>query len=268
MFKGKISGKLVVAFGVIALLCIYIFTQTTEQPSSSIELVEPNSKVVNASNKSTQALKNATTSTLDADITKKGTADEALARLTLLAVVMAQPVNNSSALIGSGNNRSNYDIGDKILNSPASLSAVFASYVLVNIDGEDYRLVLVGDEQDTLLSAADSQTAPQDDYLAMTAEDIGNRPKLLTHILSIDPNNNDYRVSPGVNPQLLRAAKFKPGDELLTINGKDVSIPEEYAQAQALIATAQTLEFEVLRNGQIVTLYLDIPNEDLSIAPK
>jgi len=186
-----------------------------------------------------------------------------VSNLTLLAVVVAIPTENSSAVIQFKSSSDNYVIGETINNTEVLLEQVLADYVTVALDGNEYMLTLKGGKADTYLQS--SHRFIKENVKPLTAKEIGNRPKQLDHIISILPENNDYTVAPGIIPALYKAAKFKPGDILQTINDKNVNDPEELAQANALISTAQTLEFIVLRGGQTVTLYLDIPSENLSI---
>jgi hypothetical protein len=106
--------------------------------------------------------------------------------------------------------------------------------------------------------------------LNLTPEQIGNRPQELIHILATTPPFdgsyiNNYQVSPGLAPRLFRTAGFREGDILKAINDQDISDPENFRRANASIADADTLKFSVIRNGQPITLYLDIPSETLKI---
>lgn len=262
--KNKVILTVIAILAIIGLGSWYLLLMTSDPASSSIELtenlqIESVKDATNTSQSLQKTVKNKETDSA-AEINPK-----VISNLTLLAVVVANPAENSSAVIQFNLVSGNYSIGDSIRNTTVVLEDVSNDNVTVKLDGIRYMLNLQGGEASPYsLSSNDSNL--DDSEKTLTAKEIGNRPKQLDHIIAISPENNDYSVRPGLNPALFKAAKFKPGDILKSINGKDVTNPEELAQANALIATAQTLKFEVFRGGQTVTLYLDIPSKNLSFS--
>ena len=248
---------------IIGLTSWYLITMQSAQTGSSIELTKNViSEPVESSSDSSHELLIAGSANNNANDLSEPTT--VISNLTLLAVVVANPSENSSAVIQFNSTSGNYSIGEMINATGVLLEEVFVDSVTVSLEGKEYQLSLKGGD-------ADAYVQPNNSYInenetPMTAKEIGNRPKQLDHIIVISPENNNYTVVPGINPALFKAAKFKAGDILKTINGKDVTDPEELEQANALITTAQTLEFVVLRGGQFVTLYLDIPSKNLSIS--
>ena len=105
--------------------------------------------------------------------------------------------------------------------------------------------------------------------LEMTPKEIGTRPRILEHlfILTTTPYIADGKlVNPGLNPALFSQAGFQEDDVLKTVNGKSVTIEEDIEAIKEELKTAQTLKFEVMRKGRIITLYLDIPSEALKLS--
>ena len=186
--------------------------------------------------------------------------------LTLLAAIVAKPINLSSAIIQSKASAETYNLSDKINQTDVTIAAIYSNYVVLAINNQEYELRLsAAVDTNNKYASYQREDPEQEAHDNKRAKEIGNRPKELEHIIVITPESEGYYVTPGINPDLFRAARFKEGDVLQSINGKDVNIPEELEQAKALIATAETLAFSVLRGGVLITLYLDIPAESLSI---
>ena len=186
--------------------------------------------------------------------------------LTLLAAIVAKPINLSSAIIQSKASAETYNLSDKINQTDVTIAAIYSNYVVLAINNQEYELRLsAAVDTNNKYASYQREDPEQEAHDNKRAKEIGNRPKELEHIIVITPASEGYYVTPGINPDLFRAARFKEGDVLQSINGKDVNIPEELEQAKALIATAETLAFSVLRGGVLITLYLDIPAESLSI---
>lgn len=199
--------------------------------------------------------------------------DFAALDLTLLAAIVANPINQSSAVIQFKGSVTTYKVSDKINQTALTLVAIYNNYVVLVHGNQEYELRLSAsintDVESTALQAleGDAEQKAADEKLAKElAKKIGNRPKELEHIVIISPASDGYYVTPGLNPALFRAARFKEGDVIQGINGKNLNDADELAQARALIATAETLEFNVLRGSVSLTLYLDIPSQDLSIS--
>ncbi|TDF38316.1 hypothetical protein EYS14_11575 [Alteromonadaceae bacterium M269] len=101
-------------------------------------------------------------------------------------------------------------------------------------------------------------------------QDIGNRPNQLDQIIKTTPSFDgtyvdSYHLSSGSVPKLFRTAGLREGDILKAINDIDISDPAGFDRARAELHRTDTLKFSVLRNGRPLTLYLDIPSDDLKI---
>ena len=134
-------------------------------------------------------------------------------------------------------------------------------FVEISIDEKKHTVTLT---DVNLLLPPTSKT--HDEYMAMTEQEISSRPRILEHIVSmqgLDLLARGAIVSPGLNPDLFNQAQFEVDDVLLKVNGIELNSQVAMQEAQAEIKRASSLEFEVLRKGKTVTLFLDIPAESL-----
>ncbi|MFA3789539.1 type II secretion system protein N [Aliiglaciecola sp. SL4] len=196
--------------------------------------------------------------------------------ISLIGVVASDVDMEASATIESRLQVRTYFIDDQIAYTNAVIQEIKNDRVILLNEGQRQVLLLrgttSGDNNSATANATNNLTEDYDNNTNNldTARSIGNRPKRLEHIITISPfDNNDisagFNVLPGMNPKLYRSAKFKPGDVLQKINGNDITTEEGLEAVQTLLPTAQTLMFSVLRGGQVISLYLDIPSENLSI---
>ncbi|WJG08506.1 type II secretion system protein N [Aliiglaciecola sp. LCG003] len=195
--------------------------------------------------------------------------------LTLLGVVSSDKQHESSATIQSRLQVRTYFIGDQIAYTNATLIEIRSDRVVILNQGDKQVLLIRGSANSTTNNQSDSaeKTAPQgirnnDISSSSLALSIGNRPKRLEHIVILlgnQTNGNGLIVSPGLNPKLFKSAGFKEGDLLQKVNGFDVDSEDGLNSIQQTIENAQTLVFSVLRGGKIITLYLDIPSENLEL---
>jgi type II secretory pathway component PulC len=141
------------------------------------------------------------------------------------------------------------------------IKGIFRQFISLTHDGEEHELYL---GESNSLEAMQRRY----DYTQMVADEIGERPKLIEHIVSFDDSSNESagkRVFKGVNPGLFRAARFKENDVLLSINDVSVDDDDALRVLEENIPVVETLVFEVLRDGRLIKLYLDIPSEALKI---
>lgn len=265
LFKNIIRPSLLIGLLVILIGSFYylFFSEQTNVQSDPIQTSQQQD--------STEHIENdppAATEPFN-DNEPKNNFDFAALDLKLLAAIVANPINQSTAVIQANDLVTLYKLNDKIKQTELSIAAIYQNYIVLVLDDQEYELRLSAKQNPDIAPAIFDETEVDPEQTAMNnqlANEIGNRPKELEHIVAITPGTNGFYVTPGINPALFRAAKFKEGDVLQTINGKDVNIPEELDQAKSLIARAETLEFNVLRDGVLITLYLDIPAQDLSIS--
>jgi general secretion pathway protein C len=197
--------------------------------------------------------------------------------LQLLGVVASDVKEEGSATIQSRLQIQTYFIEDQIAYTKARLVEIRNDRVILDNEGQVQVLLLQGTPTSNLgyikggnATAKQGENTPLSDSPEALAKRIGNRPKLLDHIVSTQPytTNDGYRgllISPGQNPKLFKSARFKEDDVLQQVNGHDVTTDEGLEAIQTLIPNAQTLVFSVLRGGRVIKLYLDIPSEGLTL---
>lgn len=195
--------------------------------------------------------------------------------LILLGVVASDNVNEASATINSNQQIRTYFINDQIAYTNATLLEVRNDRAILLNAGQKQVLLLQGTRvTEDLAARSNVQTSQQERNTGgtgLTAEEIGNRPSALEHIVTTAPfydngTQTGWLVSPGINPKLFGSAKFKEGDVLQKINGLDLTDPQQLTQAKKMIQTVDTLVFSVLRGGRVISLYLDIPAKGLQIS--
>ncbi|GAB2691297.1 type II secretion system protein GspC [Aliiglaciecola sp. 3_MG-2023] len=267
------NSKLILSFLCIAIavLCYVMFGPSDHEPVELSEEVK--GELLNTSdNSDMEQLPNAETATPEVDL--QGLPASPL-NISLIGVVASDEEMEASATIQSRLQVRTYFVNDQIAYTNAVIQEIRNDRVILLNEGQREVLLLRGTVSEennlaantskNLTEGYDQNTHPQD-----VAKSIGNRPKLLEHIITISPfDRNDpsagFNVLPGLNPKLYRNAKFKEGDVLQKINGNDITTDEGLEAVQTLLPTAQTLMFSVLRGGQVISLYLDIPSENLNI---
>ena len=70
-----------------------------------------------------------------------------------------------------------------------------------------------------------------------------------------------YKVKPGKNPSLFESVGLQNGDIVIQINGLDLTDPAQAREAMGELRTAQSIELTVTREGEYITLYLDMPEQ-------
>ncbi|MFC4701007.1 PDZ domain-containing protein [Glaciecola siphonariae] len=169
----------------------------------------------------------------------------------------------SSALIESQGIAEEFALGELIFNWPIQLVTIESEQVSVGFDNQIFVLNLVGPN----LLAKETQEEAFDFY-RMSAEDIGTRPKIIEHIVNLTPTDfiaDGMIASVGMNPSLFAQAGLQEDDVIKMINGKRVTVEDELADVQSSLQHSSTIVFTVERKGRMITLYLDIPSEALTI---
>lgn len=189
--------------------------------------------------------------------------------LTLLGTISSDTPDQSSATIQSRLQVRTYFIDDQIAYTNAILTRIENDRVILLNDGQEQVLLIQGTASSgkpdvaNNLTAADNENSEQSANL--TAAEIGNRPSKLEHIVSLD-KYDDLAVSAGMNPKLYRDIGFKEGDKLRTVNGIDATDFDQLTLIDNAIGNTQMVEFVVLRDGRLVSLYLDIPSKALTLS--
>lgn len=266
---GRISNSVLLAIVLLIIGGLIVLNWPTEAPPVELNPDLQVSPVNTAAQQSPSPNKEASGALTKQTAEQGIEQDLQLSDLTLIGVVSSDDQTLSSATIKSNIQIQQYFLGDQIAYTQATLSAIFPDRVVLSLAGNDYILFLEQSAEKTISALPhENQTNNTTSKPRSNAEEIGNRPKRLDHIVTLSPVNDGgtgFRVAPGLNPDLFKAARFQPGDILQKINGKDLSDPEQYRQVLQMVPNAQALAFTVLRAGRQITLYLDIPSKGLKI---
>ena len=190
--------------------------------------------------------------------------------LTLLGITIAVPANGSRAIIAGGDGPPRgYFVGE-IINAAASLTAIEADHVVLNVGGRLETLSFVKDtdapapkakgpdlrnlvsssgNSDTAAVASDDPDAVIARYRAailLDAQGVMNR-------LGLEATDQGYRITENASPGV-RQAGFKAGDTVTTVNGKkvgDMAADQSYFDEVAASGRARV---ELLRDGQTIVM--------------
>lgn len=216
-------------------------------------------------------------------------APETKLRLTLSGTVASDDVSIAAAVIENNGKQETYGVGDKITGTRAVLDSVATDRVLIKQSGRLETLMLDGFDYtkaqgNQLNSAAVRPTnqrpekpmrmnAPQildqrdNKLLSRTAmqlkNDISDDPGKITDYLKIIPKreNGDivgYQLMPGKDAEFFQSSGLKSGDVAIQMNGFDLTIASEAAQALQVLKEEQELSLLIDRNGEMTEILFSI----------
>ena len=200
-------------------------------------------------------------------------------KLTLTGVVAEEDSKSGAAIIQNNGNQNTYGIGDKIDATNATLDEIYSDRVIIKnglvretlmLDGEDYSAPI----QQTRTATRGQQVVRSSDRRTPFAsntnvqnirQQIAARPDAFTDFIAIQrhaPNGKllGYRVSPGKQPAFFTQVGLQAGDIITQINGLDLSDMKQSLEAIKVLNDAQTLQLELLRDGQPLQLDIDMPS--------
>ena len=209
--------------------------------------------------------------------------------LVLSGVVSSNDPNRGAAIIEYRNNQDTYGVGDKIEGTSVTLDEIYADRVIIKnrvtretlmLDGIDFDEANKKRAQDSQMSSsnisraiAPSNTVVMNQNMRETTQafrearkKITQEPASFTDMISVLPHRIDgvfvgFQVSPGAQPGLFNALGLKNGDVIVQLNGLDLSDLQQSTEAMTQLQEADSLQLEVLRSGEFVSLELDIPAE-------
>ncbi|MFW8591771.1 hypothetical protein ACOI22_13270 [Glaciecola sp. 2405UD65-10] len=191
---------------------------------------------------------------------------KSLPQFMLVGLYIDAVETRSLALISFKGELYEYSLGDYILNTHMQLNAIQSNAIEVKFNDQIYIIELT--EPNLLKDKMPSEIKTREELLNMTPQEIGSRPRIIEHLAILIPTPfiaDGVLVKPGLNPALFAQAGFQEDDVLKTINGKSVTVENEFELIKEELKMAHTLEFTVMRKGRMITLYLDIPSEALKI---
>lgn len=218
-------------------------------------------------------------------------APETKLNISLSGVVSSPDPSVGAAVIEYRNSQSTYGIGDKIEGTEVTLDEIYSDRVIIKnrltretlmLDGIDFeesnRLRVqnrpIEDQSSTIQTNAQGPSRQGRSIpLNQSALDIVSikqrlreEPASFADFIRLTPHLRDgaiagYSVSPGKDPSLFKEVGLQDGDIVIELNGYDLADASQALEAVALINEAQSFDFEVLRNDEVISLNLDIPRD-------
>ena len=208
-------------------------------------------------------------------------APETKLNLTLTGVVASSTQDEAAAIIENRGTQNVYGLGEKIEGTNATLNQVLGDRVIIKNGIRKETLMLDGIDYDeankrrTQQAEAQRRQPPRKQIVpeqrpkaveldeSITTQ-LRESPASFTDFISISPSISDgrlngYQLSPGKKPDLFKSAGLKSGDIVIQINGLDLTDPQQAKEAMTELQQANTIELTLTRDGEYITLYLDMP---------
>ena len=198
--------------------------------------------------------------------------------LTLTGVVSSTEQSQGAAIIENRNQQQTYGLGDKIDGTNATLAEVYADRVIIKngpanetlmLDGLDYSkparpaMTQVGQISPQTSEDNEERRTLSPEAVQATRE-LQQAPTNFTDYINIAPHRIEgelrgYKVAPGKNPSLFKSAGLQNGDVITELNGLDLTDMQQSLEAMNAIRQAESIQMTVDRNGELLTIYLDLP---------
>lgn len=201
--------------------------------------------------------------------------------LTLTGVVSSSDKDAGAAIIENRNLQQTYGLGEKIDGTNATLTEVYVDRVIIKngisketlmLDGIDYSKP----SQSMITPVREDNSAPDNDNeqrrtlssdAVQATRELQQAPANFTDFINISPHRPDgelvgYKVAPGKKASLFQAAGLQNGDVITNLNGLDLTDAQQSLEAMNAIRQAEFIEMTVDRNGELLTIYLDLPAGD------
>ncbi len=203
-------------------------------------------------------------------------------QLTLSGLVASDDVKTSAAIIEHKGKQDTYGIGDVILGTRASLDQVLMDRVIIKqsgrletlmLDGFDFKEPAMAINDTSNTKTQQEQTDPKvldhrkNKKLSNTAknlrEDLTADPGKIIDYLRIMPkrkagNIAGYSLRPGKNPEFFKQSGLKSGDIAVQMNGYNLIVPSEAAQALAAMRQAKDISLLIERDGNLMEVLFSI----------
>jgi len=215
-------------------------------------------------------------------------APETRLNLVLTGVVSSSNTDFGTAVIEHRGSQAVYGIGEKIEGTNATLFQVQSDRVIIRngvrnetlmMEGIDFNQANRAREQRQSSVTATQRRLPERNRATAAAPAPASRlssealeatrqlrasPDSFVDFISVAPHREDgamvgYKINPGKNPALFEAAGLQSGDVVTLINGLDVTDPQQSMEAMGELRSAEFIELTVNRNGENLTLYLELP---------
>lgn len=212
-------------------------------------------------------------------------AKETRLALVLTGIVASTEDGLGSAVIKGGNREQVYAVGDALpVSGKVTLAKVMPRQVVIDNAGT-YELIKLYEGPGLVVptrSAAASRPAPVTRAQPQSAEDttaadadararaagryrqqLYDAPESLSQVVSIAPvreggSVTGYRVAPGADRAAFDATGFQSGDVVTAVNGLALSDASNTLKLYQMMKDANQATFEIDRNGESVTLSVDL----------
>ncbi|MDN4502946.1 type II secretion system protein GspC [Alteromonadaceae bacterium BrNp21-10] len=209
-------------------------------------------------------------------------APETNLNLTLTGAVASTEKGGGAAIVENRGQQNTYGIGDIIDGTRATIDKVFADRIIIKNGGQSETLMLdgidfqKGGNGNNLRGVAKPQNAVRNNSTQRKSlspavqearEQLSQKPASFADYISISPETKNgesigYRVQPGKKPALFNAAGLENNDIITELNGLDLTDPQQAMEAMSSLQSEQTLQITVNRNDELLTLYLDLPDNN------
>jgi general secretion pathway protein C len=213
--------------------------------------------------------------------------------LTLTGVVASDDSSVAAAIIAHQGRQETYGINDVITGTKASLVQVLRDRVLIKQSGRTETLMLDGvdyKKQSAQAQPVAAQSTKQK-RSGISSKSRVNSPSIVDHrdnvelknsvrnlknaltsdpgkitdYLKVSPKRSEgkiigYSLRPGKDPEFFKQAGLKSGDVALQMNGHDLSVPAEAAQAMRSLKQQLEVSLLVDRNGDMLEILFSIDN--------
>ena len=209
---------------------------------------------------------------------------ETALNLVLSGVVSSTDPTLGAAIIAYNNSQGTYGPGDKIEGTDVTLDEIYVDRVIIKnrltretlmLDGIDFEeanknrarntqqnQVQVNTPRNIVTQNQDVTNKAQ--AMREARQKLAQEPASFTDMISLSPHRTDgqligFKVAPGSNPALFNAVGLKSGDVVIQLNGLDLTDLQQSSEAITQLREADSLQLEVLRDGEFLSLDLDIP---------
>ena len=213
-------------------------------------------------------------------------AKETRLNLTLQGIVSSSIPEEARAIIESRNKQEQYAVGDELpAGRDVKVAKILPDRVVIDNQGT-YELLLLFDSSSLQATPGQRQPMEPAPAAAASAEDAAERvdrrgnqdvtqlaenyrrrlysnPQSLAQVVNISAHRDGgqlmgYKVSAGRDSEQFEALGFKSNDIVTGVNGIQLSDPGKAMELYRVMRTASEASFEVLRDGQQMTLVVGL----------
>lgn len=224
-------------------------------------------------------------------------APETKLNLLLSGVVSSADPSVGVAIIEYRNAQDNYAVGDKIMGTQVTLDEIYSDRVIIRnrvtretlmLDGLDFEEANRLREQNKPISARNntrnassrstattsaasatenSRTGPRTvsgDKINELRQRLTNEPASFSDFVRLSPHRDEngfagFKIAPGKEPEFFNDLGFQNGDVIIGLNGYDLTDPGQSGEALSLLKEADSLDIDLLRDGEFLNLNVEIP---------